>query len=338
MSSKEIVFTKDPRITGTMHPRSGDDGVIESRKSVSKNNIIAPPYAFAISKARSHEGDAQNNWFDTNSEFVYLRAHEDYSDTIRKGKTYGALIINASLFSNDIKRTKDLILRKGGLNKKQGLRNNSIPLNYSHKNKLFGENIVFAYKNGLHEWQNFTPFTLDTFMEAQKSDTFLKENPFYVIFLDENDLNNNARRLVSIKNAYSSQTDIVQAGKNIIWSGMLHNQIKKGYDNQRIGLITLDEDSGRVGTVSNHNGGFNFIDINYFGRSSGIAPEALDALVNLIPSLKEHISIDTIALQKMDEVYWKITSNSTQNQLNNPKYRLKMERDMIATYLKSTNE
>lgn len=339
MSNIEIVFTKDPKITGTQHTNYGVLGVIESKASVSKSNIIAPPYAFAIANARLHKSDVQNNWFDVNSEFVYLRANKDYSASIRKGKTYGALIINGSLFSNNVKKTKDFILGKGGTNKQQGLRNGSSPLNYSHKNKLFGENIIFAYKNGSHKWQNFTPLTLNSFMEAQKSDIFLKENPFYVVFLEENDLNNNPRQLVSIKDAYSSKTDIVQAGKDIVWSSMLDNQIKKRCTNQNIGLITLDEDSGRTGSVYGPCSGFTFNNINISGRSAGIAPEALDALVNLIPSLeKKQISIDALALRKMDEIYRDIVSGSTQNQLNNFEYRLNMEKEMITAYLKATNK
>ncbi len=281
----EQIIIKNPNIVLTPAYKEGSAGVGESIKAINSipNIIRARPYEVAIARGLNPANDSLwSQWFDLDEEQLRVTAIKSY-DGIKQGD-HRLFLVGCSSFSHDTDAMTAFVKGEGVLDGKNnvGLTNYSIPLSQTNQvDKLLGDGVVYVTgTNGSSQEQKVSILTYNQFFEASKEKDFLLKNQFYVVQFSEQDIQAMGSDYKDITGfeVRNHQPSIVRSGSNQIWQSLLNGGEERGYSNFYVGTPNLNENSGRVGFLANDHG-FNALNINYHGRSVGVAPEALDALV-----------------------------------------------------------
>lgn len=283
--TNEILLT-EPNVKLTPFYKSGSTGVADSIEAVQKASdmIRLPPYGLVIARAVSPKTDALwNQWYDLDEEQIRVSATKSY-DGISQGE-HRLFLVGSSSFSHDPESIRAFVKGKGVLDGKKevGLTNYSVPLSQGQVDRVLGDKIVYVTGvDGKPQERNVDSImSYDQFLEASADKGFLADNGFYVVQFPEakiQDMNSDYLSIGS-SDVRNHPTSIVRSGGKVNWQVMLSNAEDKGWSSFYVGNPDLDQNSGRVGILSSPSSGFHANHVNNHGRSLGVAPEALDALV-----------------------------------------------------------
>jgi len=324
--TEKVAVGKEEGLEATSYNMYGIHSLEEILNKMNPGEDVMPPYAFAMDKTLFVESQKCKDWKEeekysvqklfnnTNAEYIKLEADKNYSNNIKQGKIYGALIVNGSLFSRDSMRTnkfqeeskKEFDYMQTKEFKKKSYeeqneieckrRKKGVPLTSEDKEKLFGKNIIFSNQDGKSDWYKFKPYTLDEYIEAQKDPNHLQKNKSYVVFLTEEEIAENSREHVGtinkLQNAYESKTDIVLAGTEQLLRSMIDISCEERtgmwgfYTSYEYGLNELNIDQGHIIHQQDRDGSFRNHKPSLNIGLIGIKPEILDELVN---TYKKHL-------------------------------------------------
>ncbi|MFH1316014.1 MAG: hypothetical protein ABII01_00690 [Candidatus Woesearchaeota archaeon] len=301
MSNEDFTVTllEDPRVEGTAFPRSGNEGLVKSIAAVPEGKARPASTHITMARILTPSNDGLWRWFDVNGELAHVTASKDY-DVAKSGETPYVLVVNGQTFSHDPDAMLKYVQGKGELDgrKKVGLVDRSVPLSTAYADRVLGERVVWAVKDGKIQETQVPIFTVAQYNEAQRDIEFLRQNPTFIAVLTEEQAqqyrHNESLRLRE-GGVYSPDERLVQhvpshmqAGTKDVWESLLRVAANdRNYDTFYAGLPNLAKDSGRVAFADSDYFGFNFVSTDFDGCFVGVAPEALDALVKTFIDLSE---------------------------------------------------
>ncbi len=286
--TKQIIL-KNPNIVLTAVNKKDSLGVVESIRAINStpNIIRARPYELAMARGLNPTNNSLwNQWFNSNEEQLRVTATKSY-EGIKRGD-HRLLLIGCSSFSQDTEAMIAFGKGEGVLDgrKKVGLTNYNLPLSQTKQvDKLLGEGIVYVTgADSSVKEQKTNIMTYDQFFEVSKEKYFLLKNQFYVVSFLEKDIQAMKSNYIDIDDfkVRNHQPSIVHSGGNSNWQLLLNSAEKRGYSEFYIGNPDLDKNSGCMGFLYGYNNGFSAYNVNGNGRSVGISPKSLDALVKNI--------------------------------------------------------
>lgn len=295
-----VPLLENPKVEGTAFPRSGSEGLSKSIAAVPDGWVRPASTHISIARILTPGNEDLWRWFDVNGEGARVRTEKSY-DGIEPGTHY-LLIVNGQTFSRDPDAMLKYVQSKGELDGKQnvGLISNSVPLSAAYADRVLGERVVWAVKDGKIQEIAVPVFTPDQYREAQQDINFLQQYPTFIgVFTEEQAQeyrHNDGLNLRNDHGVFSPDPKLaghvpshMQAGTKDVWDRLLKvTADDRGYDTFYAGMPELAENSGRVVFADCDNLGFYFNDIGDDGCSVGVkAPEALDALVSQFIALRE---------------------------------------------------
>jgi hypothetical protein len=267
--------------------RSGSTGVADSIEAVQEASglIRLPSYGVAIARALDSQNDALwTSWHDLDAEQIRATATKNY-DGVLKGD-HRLFLVGASAFSQDPKAIRSFIEGKGSLDGKEkvGLTNYSVPLSQTGQiDRLLGDRVVYVTgADGVPNEKTVDRImTYDQFREASQDKDFLADHHFYVVQFSEQNIPvmKSGYLPIESRDVLEHPTSIVLSGGARIWQAMLNAGEGRGFTNFYVGNPDLDQNSGRVVIAYHNHHGFDAPEMDDDGGSLGVAPEALDALV-----------------------------------------------------------
>lgn len=289
----EIIELSNPKINLYSKYIKGDNGLIETIKAIhsTKDLVRAIPAVPILARTLNPENEElAEEWYDLNAEILRIIADKPFKIAEGKQMPEGKYIIynvGCSTFSHDINKMELFVNRIGKLNSETcvGLNDNySIPLSKNQINCLLGDkvtNIVDAY--GKVQEQNAEIWTFNQFNEAQKNKKFLLNNPFYTVLfpIDEASAMNHGYEAINSDSVIKHKPSRVLAGGDNIWKKFLDVSQNKGrYSMFHVGVPNLAPNRGGIISLNTDYEGFDCNAMVDDRQSLGIAPNALEKLLN----------------------------------------------------------
>lgn len=281
-----VTFLEDPKIEGTAFSRSGNEGLADSIASVQNGYIRASPAFLSIARVLNPGNDEMWIWFDSNAELAHPSAAKDYG-AVKSGDSPYVFIVNGQTFSHYPDNLIQSIRGDGA-----GLVSNSVPLSAGYADRVFGDNVVWAFKDGKTQEAVVPLFTLDQFYQSQKDPDFLRQHPAYMVLMTEHEaqgyrhnrefnLKTDGRTFTPDARLVAHAPSYILSGTTDVWNCLLAVSARvRGISQFYASMPVLPKNSGRVSVVLGEGNGFDFCNTEGNGRSVGVRPEALDALVS----------------------------------------------------------
>lgn len=294
-------------VRGTPFFRKGATGVADSIQAVEEAAVVrAPAYWLAQGRiAAVRDARSRGNVKLALEEVVWSDWHNALGDTdvfatekeyqgFKKG-VFVADIVNGTVFSHDHQRIRDSVLNRNGLQ----LQNGAVRLTSQDADMLFGEGMVYGWKDGKMQPVKATLYRSGAeFLEASADPHFLDQDPVYAVIRPIEE----AQHEPSGYQAVSAQLDniglaIRLGGKRMVRELLVDEEGKQHFGWSTFGShhrdYAADIHSGRVVVVDAHSGGVGSLSlVSYFGRPVGVAPEALDARAKIVAPLPLEVTVD----------------------------------------------
>ncbi len=279
-------------VVGTPLYRKGRTGFADSVSAAQEAGLQrAPTYMFALARATAEKTDPTwSKWNDTNAEVDTMLDEDGILG--EAGKLYVVDFQRGGIFVNDPNRVHDTITEGR-------LQNGAMPLDQDEVNEFLtyvrdGDVAALVQKGWLQgpDGDNYIFNDVGEFTEASNVDGFLRNTPGYVVITPSEAAQAESRGYKAISEQMNNPRLQIRSGGKEPLKGMLERaqsfgwtqfgSHSDGYGNKNSGrAVVLGDNEFGVGGKYN---------LDYLGRSIGVAPEALEARARIVGPVPSEVN------------------------------------------------